>query len=702
MKTTHKFWFLKYALCLLLVQSTLQAFAQTTKPLVKAKKVVIKNGLGVSQQFRNDTVRLRWMPIEATQWILNNQRGYFVERGEVVKGQKVLFKKLTEKPILPARKDAKTQSEEEYVGLKSIHEESIQTSLDDKLGEDVANQLLLRHLVGTMTAFKSFGAAQKMGLGFTDVGVQKNKRYVYRVFPNLVRVKGEPPIDTTYALVNTSKNAAQKLPPMLDKEELEKSVFITWPARNYLKEFILYHIEKSEDGTNFKRVSTSPIMYSNSKLKIAYFKDSLTQNYRPYLYRLVGMTPFGEWITSQMPIMAMGRDKTPPAQPIIESAKHVGGSKVEIKWKMPASEGDLKGFWIGRASGVSSKYNKITTSLLPKSTTKITDFKADLTGTNHYMVYAVDTSGNERASFPTYVALTDSLPPASPKGLVAKATTDKEKKIGIVTITWRNNKEKDLQGYYVYFANDPDHEFSQITKRMLSDSVFRDTITLKSLTKNVFYKVVAVDKHFNISNFSEVTMAKRPDIIKPIAPLITNIKIKDNTATIDWQRSPSNDVIEYRLYRREQTKSWVKVKTFQGKELSNRRFIDNLQTDNVYEYYVEVADESGLISEPSPIKTARRPRLLVLADSPEPTITYNEESKQNLITWKYKGKGFYKIAVYRAEGKGGYRILGFAGLDDSQFIDRRLQIGDFKYALKAIHDNGQESRFSEPVMVKIE
>ena len=702
MKTTHKFCFLKYVLCLLFVQSTLQTLAQTTKPVVaaKTKRVVAKNGLGVWQQFRNDTVRLRWIPVEATQWILNNQRGYFVERGEVVKGQKVVFKKLTERPILPARKDAKTQSEEEYVGLKSIHEEGIQTSLDDKLGEDVANQLLLRHLVGTMTAFKSFRAAQKMGLGFIDVSVQKGKQYAYRVFPNQIRTKGEPPIDTTYILVNTNKNSTTKQPPMLSKEELEKSVFLTWPARNYLKEFILYHVEKSEDGTNFKRVSTSPIMYSDSKSKVAHFKDSLTQNYRPYLYRLVGMTPFGEWITSQMPIMAMGRDKTPPAQPIIESAKHIGGSKVEIRWKMPVNEGDLKGFWIGRASGVSSKYNKIT-ALLSQNTTKITDLRADLTGTNHYMVYAVDTSGNERASFPTYVALTDSLPPAAPKGLVAKAIADKANKTGVVTITWKNNKEKDLQGYYVYFANDPDHEFSQITKQMLADTIFRDTITLRSLTKNVFYKVVAMDKHFNISDFSAVAIAQRPDIIPPVVPLITDLTVKDSTATVVWQRSPSNDVVEYRLYRREQGKEWVKMKTFRGAQLSTRQFEDaNLKTGIRYEYSLDVMDESGLISDRSPLRVARALPPLFLPNPPEPEVTYIDESKENQLTWNYAATGKYKIAIYRADNQKGYQLLGFAYPKDSQYLDKPRQAGRYKYMMRAIHDNGKQTQWSKEVTIQ--
>ena len=661
----------------------------------RTSKTFPKSNLAVWKQYQNDTVRLRWMPIEATHWIDNNSIGYVIERAEVVKGKAPLFKRLTTQPLRPTF--SSPNSAEDKAAAKVINGDPVATSIDNKLGQLEASQLIMRHLTASLIAFKSFKTAQKMGLGFTDTHLEKAKTYVYRIYSATSGLHAENKVDTAYVAINTARNTTQKLPPNLQKEEHEKTVLLTWPAASYLSDFVLYHIEKSEDGRKYKRISDLPIMYSNKDLKVAFFKDSLAQNYRPCLYRLVGITPFGNWVTSPISILAMGRDRTPPSQPQIEVAKHLGGSKVEIKWKMPVADTDLKGFWVSRAKNVSSTYEKVG-RFIPKDSTRVVDYKADPNSANHYKVVAVDTAGNERASFPVYVAMNDTVAPAAPKGLMAKVITDKVNKEGVVTLTWRRNTEIDVQGYYVYFANDPDHEFSQITKRMVADTVLKDTITLQSLTKNVYYKVVAVDKHFNISEFSGAVLAKRPDIINPVAPLITEATVKeDNTVTIRWQRSPSNDVTEYQLYRREATKEWVKVKSFKSPEV----FVDKLQTDAIFEYSIKVVDESGLMSELSMVKTAKRLPRNWVGETPVLKVTYNKESKKNLLTWFYPQRTSYRMAIYRAEAKQGYQLVGFADASKAQFVDKPLQPDRYKYVLKVVFSDGQESPFSVPVEVKM-
>lgn len=671
------------------------AFVSVAQKGVVVPKNIPKSTLSVWRQVKNDTVRLRWMPIEATDWVANNSAGYVVERAEVVKGKALVFKRLTAQPLRPTF--STPNSVEDKAAAKIINVEPVTTSIDNKLGQQEASQLTMRHLTASLIAFKSFKTAQKMGLGYTDSNFEKSKTYVYRIYSATAGFQVEKKADTAYVAINAARNTTRRLPPHLQKEELEKTVLLTWPAASYLKDFVLYHVEKSEDGKTYKRISSSPVMYSNKALKIAYFKDSLTQNYRPCLYRLIGITPFGELVTAPTFIMAMGRDRTPPSQPQIQSTRHLGGTRVEIKWTMPAHEGDLKGFWVSRAQNVSSQYEKVG-RFVSKDSTRVVDYKADPTAANHYRVVAVDTAGNERASFPAYVAMNDTVVPAAPKGLMAKVITDKANKAGVVTLTWRRNIEMDVQGYYVYFANDPDHEFSQITKRMVADTVFKDTITLQSLTKNVYYKVVAVDKHFNISEFSAGAPAKRPDIIRPVAPLITEVAVKeDNTVSIRWQRSPSNDVVEYQLYRRESGKEWVKVKTFKSPEV----FVDKLQSESVFEYFIQVVDDNGLVSEPSITKTAKRLPRSWATEAPVLKVTYNKESKQNLLTWLYPQRTSYRIAIYRAEAKQGYHLIGFAKASESQFVDKPLQSDRYKYVLKVLFSDGQESPFSAAVEVKM-
>lgn len=658
----------------------------------KAKWTRKTPSLGVWRQYRNDTLRLLWIPRRASDWLKYNKSGYRVERAEWLAGKIKVYVPLTQAPIKPlAEKNWKPNSPESKLAKEAIYAAPANNPTDYN-GEKQANEQNLNLLLVTMTAFKDHNVAQKMGLTFADASLERNKRYVYRIFPE--HQKNEK-VDTTYIEVKTDKPTAILSPPVIKIESLEKAVMLSWPATKYLSSFVMYHVERSADGETYERITKSPYFHGDNRIKDSFLKDSIGYNYRPYIYRLVGLTHFGQWVTSPMIAVGMGKDFTPPAQPVIESAKHVGGTNVTIKWAQKP-EDDLRGFWVSRGSSLKGEFKRLTVVPLDKNETTFTDFKAEAQGTNHYIVFAVDTAGNERASLPAYVTMTDTIPPAPPKGIIASSDSK-----GHVTLYWNKNREKDLKGYYVYFANDPDHEFSQITKVMLTDTVFRDTITLKSLTKRVFYKVVSMDEHFNHSPFSSMASVKRPDIIPPIVPLITHVTVKDSTATLQWQSSPSNDVVEYRLYRREQGKEWEIAKVYKEAEIMQRSFVDNLRTERTYEYAIEVTDDGGLKSERSPIRTAKALRPLLLAEAPQPTVTYIEESKKNRISWKYTAQGSCQYLIYRSKTKGPLTLVGVVRDAQINFIyDKPTDGKAFAYQIKAVYTDGRQTKLSERAEVK--
>ena len=86
-------------------------------------------------------------------------------------------------------------------------------------------------------------------------------------------------------------------------------------------------------------------------------------------------------------------------------------------------------------------------------------------------------------------------PPAAPVGLKGRI-----EKTGLVYLSWDANKEDDVKGYKVYFANAADHVFTQITTEPDSLNNFVDSITLKTLTKDIWYKIAAVDYNNNHSD----------------------------------------------------------------------------------------------------------------------------------------------------------------------------------------------------------
>lgn len=128
---------------------------------------------------------------------------------------------------------------------------------------------------------------------------------------------------------------------------------------------------------------------------------------------------------------------------------------------------------------------------------------------------AIDTAGNESYSVFTYGMVFDSVAPSIPSNI--KCSIDSN---GVVNLTWDKPKEIDVFGYRVYFSNNANHAFINLTGKPIETNSYSDTISLKTLTKKAFYKIVALDFNYNHSKFSEAIEIKRPDKIKPQAPFL--------------------------------------------------------------------------------------------------------------------------------------------------------------------------------------
>ena len=391
--------------------------ATASRPAPKAASVV--NRLVSWHSYQRDTVRLLWMPIRAANWLWFNQYGYQIDRAKVVAGEPGTFTRLTAAPVLPAPASQLSGPAREAMNPGP------QPQRRDSTGSDEADNQALRHLMVTMAAFESPETARRLGLGWADATAQRGKTYAYRIFPLLPAAQHHPG-DTTYLLVPTTRPAATLPPPQLEAESHERAVTLAWPARALARRFVLYHIERSDDGRTFRRLSRVPLLHASDNVPMMAYRDSVPANYRPYAYRLVGVTPFGEWITSPYVVRGMGRDLTPPTAPLIEAALHLGGSRIRLTWQQRPT-GDLRGFYISRGSTLRGSYRKLLLTnvrpLLGPTERTYTDLDADPAGQNHYLVVAVDTAGNESPSLPAYVPLTDSLPPAAPTGLVARIDT---------------------------------------------------------------------------------------------------------------------------------------------------------------------------------------------------------------------------------------------------------------------------------------
>ena len=111
-----------------------------------------------------------------------------------------------------------------------------------------------------------------------------------------------------------------------------------------------------------------------------------------------------------------------------------------------------------------------------------------------YTVRAVHSIGQlaveSGAAPPVCEKLTDTFPPAAPKGLVAVASE------GAINLIWDASSEKDLAGYLVLRAPASSRQFSPVTPEPVHDTTFTDKV---QAGMPFIYAVLAVDSNGNRS-----------------------------------------------------------------------------------------------------------------------------------------------------------------------------------------------------------
>ena len=502
-------------------------------------------------------------------------------------------------------------------------------------------------------------------------------------------------IPVPFIVTTDAKSAAVNR--KVDVHEGDEELVFSWEENDMLSGVF---VERKNDLTgvfepmnDLLKLSLSEGSFRNG------FKDSMLVNYHKYQYRLYGMNVFGEKVLFAE-VTAMPRDRTPPHTPLMQSAKHVAENEVVVTWKpgQPV-DADLKGFKILRGESVDGHFNPISDRLLNKNTTTFTDRNFIRGGKNFYKVQAVDTAGNYSTSFSAYATLIDTVPPAIPR--VVSAEMDST---GIVTIVLAKNKEKDLMGYRLFWANDPSHEFAAIQEGFDSRDtttrpvqlVFKDTVTLNTLTGHVYYKVKALDYHYNQSGFSKLIDVKRVDIIPPTTPVFKNVVVDKDAIHLTFALSQSTDVKTQYLYRKTAHEdSWRKIATLKNGQTN---YVDkNLQTGMTYYYSLRAMDSSNLYSDYAtpvygkPFDTGQRPKVK--------NFKLKKKGDSVVLTWGYPNakKGTYFV-IYKTNRKG--HLVEYKKTDKMTFSEKISKKGQH-YAVRAFTKDGGLSPMSDTLSASL-
>lgn len=665
----------------------------------------------------NDSVILRWAPDKPGAWHLTKSSGFLIERVRMTeqgKYEKEGYQKLTTSPITPWSLDEFKQRFEQdktnknlAVAAQLVYGKSLGKSKvdpDDELGQikQRVNNLKNTYSLAMLVADTDPLAAEALGVRFVDRTVKAGGRYVYRIYP----VKNDPTyaIDTAYVVVDAQPAETAQAPEGVQTIGGDGKITVKWMHSAEMR-FSGFNVYRSDDGgATFAKLNKNPLVTftpagEQKRIDPEFTDTANVMNYRKYLYRVRGITPFGD-MSEAAQAEGMARDLTPPPSPRAESAKQIGKSSVRISWKQERASSDIAGYMIGRGSvsKPASAFRWIIDAPLTKDARSFVDDNAT-EDEPYYIVASVDTASNNAPSFSVYAIIIDSLPPAPPQFVSGRIDTN-----GVVTLRWKANTEKDIDGYRVLWANDSTHVFGQRTPTVYRDTIFSDTVDMNTLTKNMYYKIIAVDNRYMHSVPTQVITLKRPDVIAPISPVFKNVSVTENSVTLSWNVSTSEDVVKHILSkRRTGDKEWKEIATL-GREESQYRDTD-VERRSTYEYRIIAVDDAGLRSEPKqdvqarPYDTGRRPGVSGVA------AEYDAATRSVKVRWSNPSQQIaekFWYVVYRSAGDAKPTQYRTVDATNAIFSDADIAANaTYRYAVLLRTENGGESSLSEIAAVKV-
>ncbi|HEX2975042.1 MAG TPA: hypothetical protein VHO68_03820, partial [Bacteroidales bacterium] len=515
----------------------------------------VENRISGISLVEDKSIVLRWAPSSVSLWQTGIKYGYIIRKYTIARDGVFIQEGLSKAEVLNSI-PLKPVSEESFDSLAIIDKRAaiVQEAVYGKVFQNQASADFAGFLNDYSENEMKFGMALFMcdmspeiagaaGLRFEDINVRNGERYAYSV--SLANV----PDGFTYepAVIIADAGFVTRLPEINDVQSmfLDRAVKFRWPAMIYKKVYSAYILEKSSDGKSFHPVSDLPIVNLSEMEEPEYFTytDSLESNGKQYWYRIKGISPFGITGPSSEVITGKGKPEF-SAYATIDTAYSGDKNSITIKWRVAGNAiSPVKGIKILRAASYNGPYTQINPGSLSGSTRMFTD-KRPL-ATNYYQIMLSGKDELKSYSFPFLFCMEDKEPPARPEFLAGNVDSS-----GVVTLLWKENTETDLLGYKLFRSNSAAGEFVPMKHGIINGNSFHDSVTLNTLSRKIYYQLVALDKNYNASDYSLSLELKRPDTIPPSPGLLTQINSLNGLIAIKLQNSPSNDIKEYNLFRK--------------------------------------------------------------------------------------------------------------------------------------------------------
>jgi hypothetical protein len=652
-----------------------------------------------------DSVLLRWAPTTSEAWTYGNRHGYMVVRYTVARDSQLIkpeLRILTPAPLQPAPLAAweKPALADKYAAVcaQAIYGSTFKVSVNAAkeiaaIYERVREQEN-RFSFALFSADQSFTAAQLSALAFIDRDVKRNEQYLYRVMCAVPTEVAR--VDTGFVFADPM--AIPSLPPPMEMagEFSDKGVVLSWNSELTKRYYTSYVVERSVDQAPFAPLSDLPYLQpetdANRNDKRTYKTDSLPDNRQEVRYRVLGRTPFGELGPPSDTVQGRGVPRL-DLFPVIDSVAAILGNTGAVHWHVVQAVVPLAKVLLQRAPTDQGPF-ALLDSVRGKSQGTFLDRKP--LPSNYYRIIAYDTAGRSVASLNYFVGLIDSIPPAIPTGLRGRVDTT-----GLVYLRWHPNSDADLLGYRIFRANFEKAEYIQVNRGFETDTIFADRVTLNTLHAPVFYRIAAVDKHYNESAYSQVVQLKRPDIIPPEPPVIADFRSSTTGIWLAWQPSASEDVVRYDLYRRKTGDAqFAKLAAYPAADTAHKHADTTALAGTLYEYTLVAIDSAGLESRPCKPLRAKR-----VDSGLRPAIQYvwaevDRENNRVRLRWRYDQPGVQRFLVYRAMVQNGkpepQRLLKTVTPTAREWMDANVKISNtYTYLVQAEFAGGAATPFTK-------
>jgi hypothetical protein len=658
---------MKYLIiCILLLVNTL-GFAQEGSILLK--KFV-----------KQDTVQLRWAPASAAGLIKGLQKGYELERTNLLTMERDL--------IVVASLESRTNKQVDRSDTLTVFyaaylKEMMRTSQEETM-QTKSNFFLI-----SLTSSINRRVAMLAGLYIEDIALASGK-YRYQI-----RFIGDTEWQDDVEVNTTLLDKNPKCSELEGASRVDlKEIYLSWEAASLNDSYGGYTILKSRENRPFEVLNETPLFYFVSqyepdKRTIDYIDTAVNEG-ETYHYKIQPVNHFAD-IGTESNTVSVYVQKRLNGSCRIDTITRNGLKRTILGEYITEFERDeISEFALQRADKIDGEYEFIVKQTAIDRNFEF-EYVAEIpTGDRHYFrVAALSVDGDTAFSYPYYYFTLDQEPPGIPLEFAGEIDS-----MGVATLSWKAPVDKDIQGYRLFRANSLQEEFIEITNYLVEAHQFTDTLSLNNLTSEVYYWVRTVDLNYNNSPLSPHIALLKPDTIAPVPAVFLSYAVETAGIRLTWVNSDSEDLLNSAIHRSSR----------QGDTLiyfadSLTAWIDeSCEIDELYTYRLQCEDRSHNKAFSAPLSVTYA---LGYRDAPvlkQPQI--NRQGKSILLQLPAPSEDMYAVQIYRKKNEFPFQLIATKRDDISEFVDEQLNINNtYQYKIKYIYASGKSSKMSNVVEV---